>query len=217
MTKPVFTNPETLALHGGSHRADPTTGSVAVPIHQTTSFQFQDTGHAARLFGLAELGNIYTRLMTPTTDVLETRIAAMEGGVAALAVASGQSATSFAVMNLCEAGDNIVSSTDLYGGTWNLFANTFKAFGIEVRDKASLPENAYEGFDGVVVDRVDNDGVAAEAGIGPGVLIRKVGKTPVKTIADFAAAIEKESPVEGVVLQVRTPRGNSVILLKKGL
>ncbi len=133
MTKPVFTNPETLALHGGSHRADPTTGSVAVPIHQTTSFQFQDTGHAARLFGLAELGNIYTRLMNPTTDVLETRIAAMEGGVAALAVASGQSATSFAVMNLCEAGDNIVSSTDLYGGTWNLFANTFKAFGIEVR------------------------------------------------------------------------------------
>ena len=133
MTKPVFTNPETLALHGGSHRADPTTGSVAVPIHQTTSFQFQDTGHAARLFGLAELGNIYTRLMNPTTDVLETRVAALEGGVAALAVASGQSATSFAVLNLCEAGDNIVSSTDLYGGTWNLFANTFKAFGIEVR------------------------------------------------------------------------------------
>ena len=133
MTKPVFTNPETLALHGGSHRADPTTGSVAVPIHQTTSFQFQDTGHAARLFGLAELGNIYTRLMNPTTDVLETRLTAIEGGAAALAVASGQSATSFAVMNLCEAGDNIVSSTDLYGGTWNLFANTFKAFGIEVR------------------------------------------------------------------------------------
>ena len=92
-----------------------------------------------------------------------------------------------------------------------------EAFGIEVRDKASLPENAYEGFDGVVVDRVDNDGVAAEAGIGPGVLIRKVGKTAVKTIGDFAEAIEKESPVEGVVLQVRTPRGNSVILLKKGL
>jgi O-acetylhomoserine (thiol)-lyase len=74
------TNPETLALHGGSHRADPTTGSVAVPIHQTTSFQFQDTGHAARLFGLAELGNIYTRIMNPTCDALETRIAAIEGG-----------------------------------------------------------------------------------------------------------------------------------------
>ncbi len=129
----AFTNPETIALHGGSHRADPGTGSVAVPIHQTTSFQFQDTGHAARLFGLQELGNIYTRLMNPTTDVLETRIAAMEGGVAALAVSSGQSATSFCIMNLCEAGDNVVSSTDLYGGTWNLFANTLKQFGIEVR------------------------------------------------------------------------------------
>ena len=92
-----------------------------------------------------------------------------------------------------------------------------EAFGIEVRNKDSLPENVYEDFAGVVVDRVDNDGVAAEAGIGPGVLVRKVGKTPVSTIAEFAEAIEKESPEEGVVLQVRTPRGNSVILLKKGL
>jgi len=91
-----------------------------------------------------------------------------------------------------------------------------EAFGVEVRDKASLPEAVYEGFDGVVVDRVDNEGVAAEAGIGPGVLIRKVGKTPVTTIAEFAEAIEKESPDAGVLLQVRTPRGNSVILLKKG-
>lgn len=128
-----YTNPETIALHGGSHRADPNTGSVAVPIHQTTSFQFQDTGHAARLFGLAELGNIYTRIMNPTCDALETRIAQLEGGVAALAVGSGQAATSFCVMNLCQAGDNIVSSTDLYGGTYNLFANTLKQFGIEVR------------------------------------------------------------------------------------
>ena len=133
MSKPVFTNPETLALHGGSHRADPTTGSVAVPIHQTTSFQFQDTGHASRLFALAEMGNIYTRIMNPTQDAFETRVAALEGGVAALAVASGQAATTFSVMNLCEAGDNIVSSTDLYGGTWNLFANTLKQFGIETR------------------------------------------------------------------------------------
>ena len=125
--------PETIALHGGSHRADPSTGSVAVPIHQTTSFQFQDTGHAARLFGLQELGNIYTRIMNPTCDALETRLAALEGGVAALAVGSGQAATTFCVMNLCAAGDNIVSSTDLYGGTWNLFANTLKQFGIEVR------------------------------------------------------------------------------------
>lgn len=129
----AYTNPETIALHGGSHRADPTTGSVAVPIHQTTAFQFQDTGHAARLFGLAEMGNIYTRIMNPTCDALETRIAQLEGGVAALAVGSGQAATAFCVMNLCEAGDNIVSSTDLYGGTWNLFANTMKQFGIEVR------------------------------------------------------------------------------------
>jgi O-acetylhomoserine (thiol)-lyase len=132
MSAPTFTNPETIALHAG-WRADPSTGSVAVPIHQTTSFQFQDTGHAARLFGLAELGNIYTRIMNPTVDVLEKRIAAMEGGVAGLALGSGQAATTFAVLNLCEAGDNIVSSTDLYGGTWNLFANTFKTFGIEVR------------------------------------------------------------------------------------
>jgi len=92
-----------------------------------------------------------------------------------------------------------------------------EAFGLEVRDKASLAEDAYEGFEGVVVDRVDSEGVAAEAGLGPGVLIRKVGKAPVRSIADFAAAIEKESPVEGVVLQVRTPRGNSIVLLKKDL
>lgn len=142
MSKPNITHPETLALHGGSYRADPTTGSVAVPIHQTTSFQFQDTGHAARLFGLEELGNIYTRIMNPTTDALETRVAAIEGGVAALAVASGQAATSFCIMNLCEAGDNVVSSTDLYGGTWNLFANTLKQLGIEVRFvDPSDPEN----------------------------------------------------------------------------
>ncbi len=125
-------NPETQVLHAG-WRADPTMGSVAVPIHQTTSFQFQDTGHAARLFGLAELGNIYTRIMNPTTDVLEKRVTALEGGVAGLAVGSGQAATSFCVLNLCEAGDNVVSSTDLYGGTWNLFANTLKGMGVEVR------------------------------------------------------------------------------------
>ena len=130
---PSYTNPETIALHGGSHRADPSMGSVAVPIHQTTSFQFQDTGHAARLFGLQELGNIYTRIMNPTQDALETRIAALEGGAAALAVGSGQAATSFSVLNLTEPGDNIISSTDLYGGTWNLFANTLKQLGVEVR------------------------------------------------------------------------------------
>jgi O-acetylhomoserine (thiol)-lyase len=134
-------HPETLILHAG-WRADPTTGSVAVPIHQTTSYQFRDTGHAAALFGLQELGNIYTRIMNPTTDVLEQRITALEGGVGALAVASGQAASAFALQNLARAGDNVVSSTALYGGTWNLFANTLKDQGIEVRfvDPAD-PEN----------------------------------------------------------------------------
>jgi O-acetylhomoserine (thiol)-lyase len=133
--------PETLVLHAG-WRADPTTGSVAVPIHQTTSYQFRDTGHAASLFALQELGNIYTRIMNPTTDVLEQRITALEGGVGALAVASGQAASAFALQNLARAGDNVVSSTALYGGTWNLFANTLKDQGIEVRfvDPAD-PEN----------------------------------------------------------------------------
>ncbi len=125
-------HPETLALHAGWRR-DPATHAVAVPIYQTTSFQFDDTAQAGRLFGLQELGNIYTRIMNPTNDVLEKRVAALEGGVAALTVSSGQAASAFAVQNLAHAGDNIVSSTDLYGGTWNLFANTLKDQGIEVR------------------------------------------------------------------------------------
>ncbi|HEX4113843.1 MAG TPA: PLP-dependent transferase [Stellaceae bacterium] len=127
------TSPETLALHGGSYRFDPATNAVAVPIYQTTSYQFNNTEHAVNLFALKELGNIYTRVMNPTQDVLEQRIAAFEGGAAALAVASGQSASAYAVFNLAQAGDNIVSATDLYGGTWNLFANTLKQFGIETR------------------------------------------------------------------------------------
>ena len=127
-----YTKPETIALHSG-WRADPNTGSVAVPIHQTTSFQFHDTDHAANLFSLSELGNIYTRIMNPTTDVLEKRIAKLEGGVAALATSSGQSATAIAIQNIARSGDNIISSTDIYGGTWNLFANTLKDQGIEVR------------------------------------------------------------------------------------
>lgn len=125
-------HPETLALHAG-WRADPATGSVAVPIYQTTSYQFNDTDHAANLFALKEFGNIYTRIMNPTVDVLEKRVVALEGGVGALAVASGQAASALAVQNLAKAGDNIVSSTDLYGGTWNLFANTLRDQGIEVR------------------------------------------------------------------------------------
>ena len=125
-------HPETIVLHAG-YRSDPATGAVAVPIYQTTSYQFRDAEHAANLFALKELGNIYTRIMNPTTDVLEKRVAALDGGVAALAVASGQAASALCLQNLARAGDNVVSSTDLYGGTWNLFANTLKDQGIEVR------------------------------------------------------------------------------------
>src|SRR5271154_3112198 len=125
-------HPETIALHAG-WRSDPATGAVAVPIYQTTSYQFNSTEHAANLFALKELGNIYTRIMNPTNDVLEKRVAALEGGVGALALASGQAASAFAIQNVARAGDNVVSSTDLYGGTWNLFANTMKDQGIEVR------------------------------------------------------------------------------------
>src|SRR6201981_4277687 len=132
---------ETLQLHAGQ-QIDPTTKSRAVPIYQTTSYGFDSTEHAANLFGLKQFGNIYTRIMNPTTDVLEQRIEALEGGVAGLALASGQAASAFAVQNLARAGDNIVSSTDLYGGTWNLFQNTLKTQGIETRfvDPAD-PEN----------------------------------------------------------------------------
>ena len=124
-------HPETLALHAGYRKDE--TNAVAVPIHQTTSYQFDSTEHAENLFALKEFGNIYSRIMNPTCDVLEKRIAAMEGGVAALAVASGQAASTYALLNLCRAGDNFVCSTDIYGGTWNLFANTLKNLGIECR------------------------------------------------------------------------------------
>jgi O-acetylhomoserine sulfhydrylase len=141
------THPATLALHVG-YRADPATNAVAVPIYQTTSYQFVSAEHAANLFSLSELGNIYTRIMNPTTDVLEQRISALEGGAAALAVSSGQTATAYAVQNLARAGDNIVSSTDLYGGTWNLFQNTLRQQGIEVRFvDPSRPENFAEASD----------------------------------------------------------------------
>ena len=130
--KVAFQNPETIVLHTG-YRNDPVTGAVAVPIYQTTSYQFKNTEHASRLFALKDLGNIYTRIMNPTQDALEQRIAALDGGVASLAVSSGQAASAMAIQNLAWAGDNVISSTDLYGGTWNLFANTLKQQGIEVR------------------------------------------------------------------------------------
>ncbi len=132
---------ETIALHGGQE-PDPTTTSRAVPIYQTTSYVFKDTDHAARLFGLQEFGNIYTRLMNPTTDVLEKRVAALEGGVAALATASGQSAEMLALLNIVEAGQEIVASSSLYGGTYNLLHYTFPKLGIKVHFvDQSNPEN----------------------------------------------------------------------------
>jgi O-acetylhomoserine (thiol)-lyase len=129
---PQFTGIETLALHGGQ-APDPTTGARAVPIYQTTSYQFKDSDHAARLFGLQEFGNIYTRIMNPTTDVFEQRVAALEGGVGALAYASGQAAETLSILNIAGAGDNIVASTDLYGGTYNLFRHTLPKLGITTR------------------------------------------------------------------------------------
>ena len=123
---------DTLQLHAG-HTPDPTTNARAVPIYQTTSYTFDDSGHAARLFGLQEFGNIYTRLMNPTTDVFEKRIAALEGGAAALAVASGQAAHTITFATLAQAGDNIVSSRKIYGGTYNLLKVALRRLGIEAR------------------------------------------------------------------------------------
>src|SRR5580692_6251619 len=122
----------TLAVHAGQS-PDPATGARAVPIYQTTSYLFQDADHAGRLFALQEFGNIYTRIMNPTTDVLEKRIAALEGGTAGLALASGQAAETLTVLTLAKNGDEIVSTTSLYGGTYNLFHHTLPRMGITVR------------------------------------------------------------------------------------
>ncbi|HSW36383.1 MAG TPA: O-acetylhomoserine aminocarboxypropyltransferase/cysteine synthase [Candidatus Limnocylindrales bacterium] len=141
-------NFETLCLHGGQ-QPDPTTGSRAVPIYQTTSYVFNSVEHAANLFGLKEFGNIYTRIMNPTVDVLEQRLAQLEGGTAALALASGQSAVAMTVFNLARAGQNIVSSSHLYGGTYNLFYYTLPRMGIEVRFVDPLsPDNFARAADG---------------------------------------------------------------------
>ncbi len=122
---------ETKQVHAGA-APDPTTGARATPIYQTTAYAFRDTDHAAALFGLAEMGNIYTRIMNPTQDVVEQRVAALEGGVAAVALASGQSATTLAILNIAESGDHIVSSASLYGGTYNLFHYTLPKLGVDV-------------------------------------------------------------------------------------
>jgi len=132
MTNAKTHHPDTVLLHGGQI-PDPTTGARAVPIYQTTSYQFRDTDHAANLFALKEFGNIYTRLMNPTTDVLEKRMAELDGGIGALAAASGQSAVTMALLNIASAGDEIVSADNLYGGTYSLFHYTFARLGINVK------------------------------------------------------------------------------------
>jgi len=151
---------ETLALHGGQE-PDPATGARAVPIYQTTSYQFRDAEHAANLFALKEFGNIYTRLMNPTTDVLEKRIALLDGGIGALAVASGQAAITLALLNIARAGDEIVSTDNLYGGTYNLFRHTFARFGIKVRfvpsnDLAAIGQAINEKTKAVYAESVGN-------------------------------------------------------------
>lgn len=135
--------PETLAVHGGQ-KPDPATGASAVPIYQTTSYRFRDTEHAARLFALQEFGNIYTRIMNPTTDVFEKRMALLDGGAGALAVSSGQSAITLALLNIARAGDEIVSADNLYGGTYNLFHYTFPRMGIRVKFVRSNDLEAFE-------------------------------------------------------------------------
>jgi len=134
---------ETLAVHGG-FSPDPTTKAVAVPIYQTTSYAFDNTQHGADLFDLKVAGNIYTRIMNPTQDVLEKRVAAMEGGVAGLALASGMAAITYAIQTIAEAGDNIVSASTLYGGTYNLFAHTLPQYGIDVRFADYRDPDAFE-------------------------------------------------------------------------
>ena len=166
---------ETLALHGGQE-PDPTTGSRAVPIYQTTSYQFRDTDHAAALFGLTEFGNIYTRLMNPTNDVLEKRLALLDGGVGALALASGQSAITLSLLNIAKAGDEIVSADNLYGGTYTLFHYTFPRLGIKVKfvksndlvalDAAITPKTKAvyaESIGNPKMDVADLEGIAAIA------------------------------------------------------
>ncbi len=140
---------ESLALHHG-YKSDDTTKAAAVPIYQTTSYTFDNTQHGADLFDLKVAGNIYTRIMNPTTAVLEERIAAMEGGVASLAVASGMTAITYAIQCICEVGDNILSTTQLYGGTYNLFAHTLPKQGIESR---MFLADDFDGFEKAIDDK----------------------------------------------------------------
>ncbi|HEX6004989.1 MAG TPA: PLP-dependent transferase, partial [Burkholderiales bacterium] len=136
---------ETIAVHGG-YSPEPTTRAVAVPIYQTVSYAFDNTQHGADLFDLKVQGNIYTRIMNPTQDVLEKRVAALEGGLGALALASGQAAVTYSILTIAEAGDNIVAASTLYGGTYNLFAHTLPQYGIEVRFADYREPDAFEGL-----------------------------------------------------------------------
>ena len=201
-TKPGF-NVETISLHGGQ-QPDPATNARAVPIYQTTSYVFRSVEHAANLFGLKEFGNIYTRIMNPTTDVLEKRLAELDGGSAALAVASGQSAITLAVLNITRAGQNIVSTSYLYGGTYNLFHYTFARLGIEVRFvDSSEPKNVEQAIDEntrlVYTESIGNPknnvddypalaGVAHRHGI-PFVVDNTVSPPPLLRPIDFGADI----------------------------
>ncbi len=164
---------ETIAVHGG-YNPEPTTKAVAVPIYQTTSYAFDDTQHGADLFDLAVPGNIYTRIMNPTNDVLEQRVAAMEGGIASLAMASGMAATTASILAIARTGDNIVSVNQLYGGTYNLFAHTFPQLGIEVR---FAPEEDLAGLASLIDDKTR------------AVFCESIGN-PAGNVADIAALAE---------------------------
>jgi len=164
---------DTLAIHAG-YSPDPTTKAVAVPIYQTTSYAFDDTQHGADLFDLKVKGNIYTRIMNPTSDVLEQRVAALEGGIAALALASGQAAITYAIMTIAEAGDNIVATSALYGGTYNLFAHTLPQYGIEVR----------------FVDAADPAAAAAKIDARTKAVFCESIGNPLGNVVDFAAFVK---------------------------
>ncbi len=182
MTKQYGFN--TLAIHGGQE-PDPTTGARAVPIYQTTSYVFKDTEHAANLFGLREFGNIYTRIMNPTTDVLEKRVALLEGGAAAVATASGQAAISLSLLNLTKPGDEIVASASLYGGTYTLFTSTFPKLGVTVR---LVDQRDPENFRQAITDRTR------------AVFVESLGN-PRLDVADFSA-VAKIAHESGVPLVV---------------
>jgi O-acetylhomoserine/O-acetylserine sulfhydrylase len=190
---------ETLQLHAGQE-VDPTTGSRAVPIYQTTSYVFKDSEHAANLFGLKEFGNIYTRLMNPTTDVFEKRISALEGGVASVAVASGQAAQFIALNNILQAGDNFVTSSHLYGGTYNQFKVALKRLGVEVRfadgiDPVSLEERIDSKTRAIYLESIGNP----EFSVADFEKIAKIAKTydlPLVVDNTFGAAGYLFRPIE---------------------